>query len=122
MGLHSRLQVVERYVSHVQVEVLRELAQERAQRQMLEEQLVSALNINAEMKLALSLQDEETERSTFTHRLNKLKSQASHLRPAYQHSQQFPVSQLYLSGSRTFQGPLLRVTASASDDGWLACS
>ena len=86
MALHSRLQVAERCASHVQVEVLTELAQERAQRQMLEEQLVSALNINAEMKLALSLQDEETERNTFIHRLNKVKSQAS------QHSQKVPVS------------------------------
>ena len=104
MALHSRLQVVERCLSHVQIEVLNELAQERAQRQMLEEQLVSALNINAEMKLALSLQDEETERNTFIHRLNKLKSQASHPGPACQHSQQSPVSKLHLSGSRTFQG------------------
>lgn len=60
---------------HAQVDILAELLRERAVRQSLEEQLATALNVNAEMKLALILNDEEGGHSLLAKKVSRLSIQ-----------------------------------------------
>ena len=59
----------------MQIQVLEELANERAKRQNLEDQLASSMDINAEFKLNMALADDEKEREAAAKRISKLKHQ-----------------------------------------------